>query len=53
MNNLKNLGKALSKAEQRMIIGSGGLFCCEWCPDGSCNGWVDNPRTKCPFVPAC
>lgn len=46
------LGKALTKAEQQEIHG-GGMFCCEWCPDGSCNGWVSSPKETCPFAPPC
>lgn len=31
MKNFKNLGKTLTKNEQKTIIGSGGI-CCEWGP---------------------
>lgn len=45
--------KVIEKGLQKSIIGKGGNFCCEWCPDGSCNGWVSSPRVTCPFAPAC
>lgn len=32
MKNLKNLGKALTKAEQQTINGGGPRECCEWGP---------------------
>lgn len=58
MKNLLNLKGAqkLDKLEQQSIKGgvfSAKPFCCEWCPDGTCNGWVDDPRTPCPFAATC
>lgn len=44
---------AITKFKQKTIIGKGGSYCCEWCPDGSCLDWVDSPRTTCPFAAAC
>ena len=45
--------KAIEKSTQKTIVGRGGQFCCEWCSDGTCNGWVDSPKTTCPFAPPC
>lgn len=53
MKNLLNLGKVLSKAQQKEINGGGYGFCCERCPDGSCNSWVSHPRVRCPFTAGC
>jgi len=46
-----NLGKALSKTEQKSING-GGLTCCEWCSDGTCSEWTLGGRA-CSFAPPC
>lgn len=53
LKNISNFGKALSKEEQKGINGAGRGFCCEWCPDGTCNGWVSSPLIPCPFALAC
>ena len=53
MKNLLKLGIVITKIEQMQIHGGGLGFCCEWCPDGSCNGWVGDPRTPCPFAASC
>jgi hypothetical protein len=45
--------RELTKKTQLEIVGQFGSFCCEWCPDGTCNGWVDSPKTQCPFAPPC
>jgi len=46
-----NLGKALSKAEQKLVNGgSNGLVCCATCPDGTCNSWAISLRA-CTFTP--
>ncbi len=60
-NNISNLGAILDKKEQKTI--SGGFifcgpgdepgFCCEWCPDGSCNGYVATPFEPCPIAAPC
>ncbi len=61
MKNLLGMEGAqkLSKLEQQSIKGgeksftANGAFCCEWCPDGSCNSWVDDHNSPCPFVETC
>ncbi|WP_025666849.1 hypothetical protein [Aquimarina megaterium] len=61
MKNLLNLKGAqkLSTVEQQSINGgkessfAAGRFCCEWCRDGSCNGWVDSINTPCPIANTC
>ncbi|UOX32236.1 hypothetical protein LXD69_09215 [Flavobacterium sediminilitoris] len=53
MKKVSKLGVILTRSEQKMILGRRGLFCCEWCDDGSCNGWVDSPRTPCPIAASC
>jgi hypothetical protein len=45
--------KAIDKATQKSITGSGGGYCCEWCSDGSCNGWVSSLKVTCPFAAPC
>jgi len=61
MKDLLKLGITINKAAQKMIKGggesllitSGEGFCCEWCRDGTCNGWVENIDTPCPFANTC
>ncbi|MBW1294665.1 hypothetical protein [Aquimarina litoralis] len=48
--------KRLNKVEQQSIKGgvfASGMFCCEWCRDGTCNGWVDSIHTPCPIANTC
>ncbi|WP_156169178.1 hypothetical protein [Kordia jejudonensis] len=44
---------ALTKTKQSEIVGQFGRICCEWCSDGTCNGWVNSPKTTCPFAAPC
>lgn len=38
-NSILNLGKSLSKMEQKKVKGREGTQCVEWCSDGTCNCW--------------
>ncbi|WP_157967963.1 hypothetical protein [Chryseobacterium elymi] len=57
MKNLKNLKgiQKLNRKDLKEIIGgrkNGGLVCCEWCNDGSCNGW-NSGSGPCALAVAC
>ncbi len=52
LSNLKG-AKMLNRKELTQIKGGGARICCEWCPDGTCAGWVSSPGESCPFTAAC
>lgn len=46
-----NGAQVLTNNEQRNIKGARTIFCCEWCPDGSCLDWSDGG--ECPISAGC
>ena len=56
MKNLKNLGKALNKAEQKQVNGGVRRMCCEWAHAGGywgskvCIDW-ETPARTCSIAP--